>query len=90
MAAKVPKPRRVMARRHRNYRAVHRPSRWGNPFPVARYGRESSLELYEAWLDKKLQEDPAFLVPLLGYNLACFCPLDVACHVDVILRRLYG
>ena len=84
------KPRRVVARKDGNYRAVHRPTRWGNPFSLAKYTREESILRYERWLDGKLREDPEFLEPLRGYDLGCFCALDVACHADVILRRLYG
>jgi hypothetical protein len=69
---------------------VGRPTRWGNPFALADYSREESIRRYAKWLRKKLQEDPAFLDPLKGKNLACFCPLDKACHADVILamRRM--
>jgi len=28
------------------------------------------------------------LFTLAGLNLACFCPLDVPCHVDVIVNKL--
>ncbi|MHC4127868.1 MAG: DUF4326 domain-containing protein [Planctomycetota bacterium] len=89
MARKVRNPRRAVARRDANYRAVHRPTRWGNPFSLARYSRAESLKRYERWLDKRLTEDRDFLEPLRGYNLGCFCSLDVACHADIILRRLY-
>ncbi|MHC4653048.1 MAG: DUF4326 domain-containing protein [Planctomycetota bacterium] len=90
MADKVENPRRVVARVDTNYRAVHRPSRWGNPFLVARYGLDEALKRYEEWLDRMLAEDPDFLEPLRGYNLGCFCPTEVACHADIILSRLYG
>lgn len=34
-----------------------------------------------------LRADPAFLEPLRGKNLACFCALDAPhCHVDVLLE----
>ena len=81
---------RVVARRAKGYKAVHRPSRWGNPFSVEEYGREQSLRLYEQWLDEKLRDDPDFLEPLRCHKLGCFCSLDVPCHADIILRRLYG
>jgi hypothetical protein len=92
MVERVAHPRRVQARRPHasGYRAVHRPSRWGNPFAVAEYGRARALKLYEAWLEAQLEADPAFLEPLRGYNLGCFCRLDEACHADILLRRLYG
>lgn len=92
MVTKVRRPRRVQARRDRNYRLVARPSRWGNPYPIeprGPYTREESLDLYEEWLDRKLVEDPDFLEPLRGYDLGCFCALDLPCHADILLRRLY-
>jgi hypothetical protein len=46
--------------------------------------------MYAAWLDEQLKEDPEFLKPLRDFNLGCFCRLDVPCHADVILERLYG
>ncbi|MHC4990885.1 MAG: DUF4326 domain-containing protein [Planctomycetota bacterium] len=90
MARRVSNPRRVVARRDTNYRAVHRPSRWGNPFALERSSRAESLKRYGRWLDARLADDPEFLEPLRGYNLGCFCALDVACHADIILDRLYG
>ena len=32
----------------------------------------------------------AFLEPLRGKNLACFCKLNLPCHVDPIMELLYG
>jgi len=93
MPTRVRQPRRVRARRDRNYRNVMRPTRWGNPFPVRPHGpytRAESVRRYERWLDERLREDPDFLEPLRGYHLGCTCPLELACHVDVLLRRLYG
>jgi hypothetical protein len=90
MPTKVKNPKRVQARRARNYKAVHRPTRWGNPFPLDAQGRARCIALYEKWLDRKLREDPDFLEPLRGYNLGCFCAPGLLCHADVIIRRLYG
>jgi hypothetical protein len=84
------RPRRRLARRDKGYKAVHRPSRWGNPWSVERHGRARALKLYEAWLDRQLRRDPDFLEPLRGHDLGCFCPLHLPCHADVLLRRLYG
>ena len=80
----------MQARRAKGYKAVHRPTRWGNPFPVEEYGREEAMRRYEEWLDKQLNDDPEFLEPLRGFDLGCFCNLSVLCHGDIILRRLYG
>jgi hypothetical protein len=90
MATTVRNPKRVLARRDRNYRSVHRPTRWGNSYSAAEYGREKSIEMYRQWLKEKLREDPEFLEPLRGYNLGCTCSLDLPCHADVILEFLYA
>jgi len=67
---------------------VGRPSRWGNPFIVSDWGLEKCLELYRAWLEMKLIDDPDFLEPLRGKDLVCFCPLDQPCHADIIMEML--
>lgn len=67
---------------------VGRPSRWGNPYKLSEYSLDSALEFYEVWLDKKLKENPSFLDPLKGKNLACWCRLDQRCHADILLKRL--
>jgi hypothetical protein len=93
MAVRVPKPRRCLARRERNYKNVMRPTRWGNPYPLDEaqgMTRARSLALYAQWLERKLRADPDFLEPLRGYNLGCTCPPELPCHADVLLRRLYG
>ena len=90
MPTKVPHPRRVQARRATNYKAVHRPTRWGNPFSITTScSRSRSLALYAQWLNEQLARDPTFLEPLRGYDLGCFCSLDEACHADILLRHLY-
>jgi hypothetical protein len=48
------------------------------------------MHRYERWVDAKLKKDPAFLEPLRGFNLGCFCAPDLACHADILLRKLYG
>jgi hypothetical protein len=93
MATRVPNPRRVVARRDRNYKSVMRPTRWGSPYPIDEskgMTRERSLALYERWLDERLEQDAEFLEPLRGFNLGCICRPELACHVDILLRKLYG
>jgi hypothetical protein len=68
---------------------VGRPTKWGNPYRVGVDGDlEEVLEKFEAWLDRRLAEDPHFLDGLKGRDLVCWCPLDRPCHADVILRKL--
>jgi len=89
MPSPVPSPRRLQARRDSNYRLVARPTRWGNPFPLSEHTREESIRRYAIWLEERLAEEPEFLEPLRGYHLGCFCSLDLPCHVDLLLKRLY-
>jgi hypothetical protein len=67
---------------------VGRPSKWGNPFKVTQYPLRIVLMRYEDWLRTQLRGDPNFLDELEGKDLACWCPLDKPCHVDVILKIL--
>ena len=64
---------------------VGHPTKWGNPYKVGRDGSvEECIEKYEwaiNWIDRVKE-----LPELRGKNLACWCPLDKACHADVLLR----
>lgn len=90
--------KRVQRKRVKGYRMppntvyVGRPTRWGNPYHLwdARGHREELLILYHIWLLKQLEKDPSFLEPLRGKNLACWCPPDQPCHVDILLEYLEG
>lgn len=77
---------------------VGRPTKWGNRFRVSpRVETEhliipaieteaQAVQLYRAWLLGVLSTNPAYLDPLRGKNLACWCPLNVPCHADVLLE----
>jgi hypothetical protein len=85
-------PRRVQLRRTPGWRkppgavVVARPSRWGNPYTIAEYGRERAIELYR----RRLEDHPELLEAvrreLAGKDLACWCAPDLACHADVLLE----
>ena len=64
---------------------VARPSRWGNPFSLAEFGRERSIALYREHLQDLLTTHRIDLAPLHGKHLACWCPLALPCHADVLL-----
>lgn len=82
---------RVQRRRGRGWRMppgavyVGRPTRWGNPLPVAEHGRSAAVARFRAFV----LADPVLLAAvraeLAGRPLACWCPLDVACHADALL-----
>jgi hypothetical protein len=66
---------------------VGRPTKWGNPFKIGVHGsREEVLRKYRIWIEQKLNQDPNFLTPLRGRNLACFCRLTEPCHADILLQ----
>lgn len=72
---------------------VNRSSRWGNPYKVSEYGRAEALRLYRIYLEDKLREEPGYLLPLIGKDIACNCALSEDCHGDILLekiREIYG
>jgi hypothetical protein len=77
--------------------SVTRPGKWGNPFKVGdrspnNYNMiidaEHSVELFEQMLDSKheLGIFEAYIKPLKGKNLMCFCAIDQPCHADILLK----
>lgn len=85
-------PRRIQLSRAAGWRkppgavVVSRPSRWGNPYPVATHGRDKAIELYRA----QLVATPGLLdearAELAGRDLACWCKLADLCHADILLE----
>lgn len=78
---------------------VARPSKWGNPFKIGAtdvqigtmvfFGpvtRQDAVTFYKAGADTLRKQQPDYFEELRGKNLACFCPLDEPCHVDVLLE----
>lgn len=82
---------------------VGRPTRWGNPWRVGErdpehpdnpdYPRMDAArvtELYAQWINHGPDDEVPDLTPLIGRDLACWCPLDRPCHADVLLRFANG
>lgn len=68
-----------------------RPTKWGNPYPLA-LGRAEAVARYrEDLLAGRLPFGPSEVIgELAGRDLACYCPLDQACHADVLIEIANG
>ena len=80
---------------------VARPSSWGNPFRLdavvrtdddveVTLDRDAMIALYRRWLAERPELVEKARAELAGRDLACWCPLDAACHADVLLRVAAG
>ena len=53
-----------------------------------------AVEPYRDLLQVRLRDEPdrlrQWLAPLVGRDLACWCPLDQACHADLLLKIANG
>ena len=86
MPERLQRSRRKGARLPSSAVVVTRPTKWGNPYPLS-LGRAEAVRRYREDLlagrlgvtvDDVRRE-------LRGRDLACYCPLDAACHADVLL-----
>jgi hypothetical protein len=96
------RPQRIRLSRARGWRlpegaiVVARPTRFGNPFRVGDPGvpdAATAVALFRrALASGELERTrPAFArasirQALRGHDLACWCPLDSACHADVLME----
>ena len=89
-------PERIQLKRTKGWRMpantvnVSRPTKWGNPFTVADYGRDLAIRNYRRRLEGMALIGGLDLSVLRGKNLACWCKLHVngvavPCHADVLL-----
>jgi hypothetical protein len=62
---------------------VDRSTKYGNPFPVIDGDRATAVQRFRAWLPTTGLD----LEPLRGKDLACWCPLHLECHADVLLEE---
>lgn len=78
---------------------VGRPTRWGNPWTVAAlecqgasrpdgrpWDQDDVVRWFRAYAARAARNDPEWLAPLRGKDLACWCALDEPCHADVLLH----
>ena len=68
---------------------IGRGSAWGNPYKigVTGYTRSEVIEEYRLYAQKRLENEPAWLMPLVGKDLVCYCA-PLACHGDVLLEMI--
>lgn len=66
---------------------VSRPTKWGNPHPLA-LGRDEAVRRYrDDLLSGRLRVSVDDVRrELSGKDLACYCPLHEACHADVLIE----
>jgi len=68
---------------------VARPTKWGNPYPVqVCKSSEEAVGRYREWLERSARGMTLLrdIEELRGKNLACFCPLNMPCHADILLE----
>ena len=67
---------------------VGRPSVYGNPYSEFLYGKDEALRLYRIYMKEQIINHKIDLTPLIGKNLACWCPLNEPCHADYLLLHV--
>lgn len=70
---------------------IGRGSAWGNPYKigVTGYTRSEVIYEYRLYAQKRLEQEPAWLMPLVGKDLICYCAPQ-ACHGDVLIEMIKG
>ena len=92
-------PRRLQRKRTKGWRKPDgsrfcgRPTKYGNPFRVGKYGRNVALELFDEMLanperrkEYMYPSDEEIKAELKGKDLLCWCAVYEKCHVDQLLR----
>jgi Domain of unknown function (DUF4326) len=78
---------------------IGRPSPWGNPWALGEpeigtrpdgtpWDIGDVLRWYRGYAAFRRIQDPSWLDPLRGRDLACWCPITAGCHGDVLLQML--
>ena len=57
---------------------------YGNPYRLSDHSREECLKLYR---EKVVMSTSELDKIRLAKEVACYCPLDVNCHVDILIER---
>jgi hypothetical protein len=92
MPCRIQRQRRQGWRLPANAICVTRPSRWGNPYHVTpEHAPAEVLQRFTVYAEARLAQEPDWLDPLRGKDLACWCPEAAPpCHADVLLRLANG
>ena len=64
---------------------IGRPSFYGNPFTVEKYGRDRAIALYEEALRAEPRAIALIKKELHGKDLVCWCA-PLRCHGDILLK----
>ena len=86
------KPKRIQRRRAKGWKMpegavyVGRPTRFGNVFTVAEYGRDLAVFNFRQRMRNIHLVNPGFFDGLRGKDLACWCKPGDPCHADVLLE----
>ena len=89
-------PVRIQRKRAKGWRMpegavyVGRPSRWGNPIPLAPTGHFDAAGRAQYVASLMRVELSAIRRELRGKTLVCWCRLDQQCHGDVLLEIANG
>jgi hypothetical protein len=94
MPHRIPRHRRkgwtkkdaVIVTRPANPKARLPMGRWGNPFDLGRFDRQTALWLLAVYARQRLVVEPDWLAPLRGKDVACWCAESQACHADLLLQ----
>lgn len=80
---------RLRTKESKGCKSVARPTKFGNPFNIEKYGRKLSVDYYRSFLEDLVSCRPEFYDELLdAEKIGCFCSLDEECHADVIIKYL--
>lgn len=97
MAQRIQRKRVKGWRMPENTVSVTRPGRFRNPYKIGAeyeddHGRlgeitlENCLRFFRLYVQTILTNDPDWLEPLRGKDLACWCPVGSPCHADILLE----
>lgn len=69
---------------------VDRKTIWGNPFVMYDEGqRETVCNQFDDYARKRHKDDPQWLAPLRGKDLACWCA-PKRCHAETLIELANG